>query len=46
MSDFITAVIASTLRYAEAHPDHVHEASEIFRPMTDETALCCRSVNS
>jgi hypothetical protein len=37
MTEFITALIATTLKYVEAHLDHVHGASQLFRPVTDKT---------
>jgi hypothetical protein len=37
MTEFITAVIATTLAYVDAHPDHAHEPSQIFRPVSDKT---------
>jgi hypothetical protein len=36
MTAFITAVIAITSKHVPAHPDDVHEASRIFRPVTDK----------
>jgi hypothetical protein len=49
MTEFITAVIASTLKYVEADPDHVPEPSQIFRPVTDrapDQALLCAAYQS
>jgi hypothetical protein len=37
MTDFINAVIATTFRYAEDHPDHVRDTAQIFRPVSDKT---------
>jgi hypothetical protein len=39
MIEFITAVTAITLKYIEAHPDYVHQASQIFRPVADKTRV-------
>jgi hypothetical protein len=33
---FISAVVPTILEYADAHPDHVHEASHILGPVTDK----------
>jgi hypothetical protein len=37
MTEFITAVIAITMKYVDAHPDHAHETSQIFTPVSDKT---------
>jgi hypothetical protein len=37
MTDFINTVIATTLRFAEDHPDHAWETAQIFRPVSDKT---------
>jgi hypothetical protein len=37
MTEFITAAIATILKYVEAHPDHANEASQIFRLVTHKT---------
>jgi hypothetical protein len=36
MTEFILAVIARIGKYVEAHPDHVHEVSQIFRSVTNK----------
>jgi hypothetical protein len=37
MAEFITAGIATILKYVEAHPVHVREACLIFPPVTGRT---------
>jgi hypothetical protein len=36
MTGFTTPVVATTFKYAEARPDHVHQWSQIFRAVTDK----------
>jgi hypothetical protein len=36
MAEFITGVIATTIKYLDAHPDHIHEPSQIFWAATDK----------
>jgi hypothetical protein len=36
MAGFVTAIIATTLKYAEARPDCVHEASQIVGLVNDK----------
>jgi hypothetical protein len=37
MTEFITVVIATTVKYVETHPNHVHEVSEILKPVMHKT---------
>jgi hypothetical protein len=37
MMEFIAAVIAVSIRHAEAHPEHSHELVQIFRPVSVKT---------
>jgi hypothetical protein len=37
MNEFMTGVIATTMKYVDAHPDHIHQSSQIFRPVTNKT---------
>jgi hypothetical protein len=37
MTEFITCVIATMMKYVDAHPGHIHERSQNFRPDTDKT---------
>jgi hypothetical protein len=37
MTEFVTDVVAITIKYADAHSDHIHEPSQIFRPVADKT---------
>jgi hypothetical protein len=39
MTEFIAIVIATSLNTVKARPDHLHEAFQIFRPVTDKTSL-------
>jgi hypothetical protein len=37
MTEFINGIIATMIKYIDAHHDHIHEPSQIFRPVTDKT---------
>jgi hypothetical protein len=39
MTECITCFIATAMKYVNAHPDHIHELSQIFRPLTNKSLI-------